>query len=67
MRTPSVLPPPQIPPWYVVPAEDKKNTCLIISAALLHKLQRMKLAWPVLPAEQKAELEVIKEKLKAKA
>jgi PPK2 family polyphosphate:nucleotide phosphotransferase len=54
-------------PWYVVPADDKKNTRLIISAALLHELQRMKLAWPVLPAEQKAELDAIKEKLKAEA
>jgi PPK2 family polyphosphate:nucleotide phosphotransferase len=54
-------------PWYVVPADDKKNTRLIISAALIHELQRMKLAWPVLPAEQKAELDAIKEKLNAEA
>lgn len=43
-------------PWYVVPADDKKNMRLIVSAAILHEMQGMKLKYPELPAEQKAHL-----------
>jgi PPK2 family polyphosphate:nucleotide phosphotransferase len=39
-------------PWYVVPADDKKNMRLIVSAAILDEMQRMKLAWPKLPADK---------------
>lgn len=48
-------------PWYVVPADDKKNMRLIVSAAILHEMQRMKLKYPELPAEQKAHLEAAKQ------
>ena len=40
-------------PWYVVPADDKKNMRLIVSAAILAEMQKMDLAWPKLSAEQK--------------
>lgn len=50
-------------PWYVVPADDKKNMRLIVSAAILHEMQGMKLKYPELPAEQKAHLTVAKEML----
>ncbi|MCB1211979.1 MAG: polyphosphate kinase 2 family protein, partial [Verrucomicrobiales bacterium] len=43
-------------PWYVVPADDKKNMRLIVSAAILAELKKLKLAWPELPADQKATL-----------
>jgi polyphosphate kinase 2 (PPK2 family) len=43
-------------PWYVVPADDKKNMRLIVSAAILAEMQSMKLTYPELPAEQKAHL-----------
>jgi PPK2 family polyphosphate:nucleotide phosphotransferase len=43
-------------PWYVVPADGKKNTRLIISAAILEEMKRMDLHWPVLPEAQLAEL-----------
>lgn len=43
-------------PWYVVPADDKKNMRLIVSAAILHEMQGMKLKYPELPVEQKARL-----------
>lgn len=48
-------------PWYVVPADDKKNMRLIVSAAILHEMQTMKLKYPELPAEQKAHLEAAKQ------
>ncbi len=43
-------------PWYVVPADDKKTMRLIVSAAILHELKKLKLSWPVLPKEQQAAL-----------
>ncbi len=43
-------------PWYVVPADDKKNMRLIVSAAVLHEMQKLKLAWPKLPKDQLAVL-----------
>jgi PPK2 family polyphosphate:nucleotide phosphotransferase len=48
-------------PWYVVPADDKKNMRLIVSAALLHEMQGMKLRYPRLPAEQLARLAAARE------
>jgi len=52
-------------PWYVVPADDKKTMRLIVSAAVLHEMQGMKLKYPDLPAEQKAHLAAAKELLLA--
>jgi PPK2 family polyphosphate:nucleotide phosphotransferase len=43
-------------PWYVVPADDKRNLRLIVSAAILHEMQRMHLSWPTLSKEQKSHL-----------
>jgi polyphosphate kinase 2 (PPK2 family) len=39
-------------PWYIVPADDKRNLRLIVSAAILHEMQRMHLSWPTLSKEQ---------------
>jgi PPK2 family polyphosphate:nucleotide phosphotransferase len=39
-------------PWYAVPADDKKNMRLIVSAAILQEMQKMNLAYPKLPPEQ---------------
>lgn len=52
-------------PWYVVPADDKKNMRLIVSAAILEEMQGMKLKYPELPAEQKAHLAAAREFLMA--
>lgn len=52
-------------PWYVVPADDKKNMRLIVSAAVLSEMQGMKLKYPELPAEQKAHLAAAREFLEA--
>ena len=48
-------------PWYVVPADDKKNMRLIVSAAILKEMQSMKLKYPELPEEQKAHLAAARE------
>ncbi len=52
-------------PWYVIPADDKKNARLIASAALLHEMKRMELQWPELPDEQRAELAKLRAQLEA--
>jgi PPK2 family polyphosphate:nucleotide phosphotransferase len=52
-------------PWYVIPADDKKNMRLMVSAAVLKEMQGMKLAYPKLAAEQKAHLEQSKKLLLA--
>ncbi|HYF38004.1 MAG TPA: polyphosphate kinase 2 family protein, partial [Prosthecobacter sp.] len=50
-------------PWYAVPADDKKNMRLIVSAALLKEMQRMKLAYPEMQPDQQAHLEAAKKLL----
>lgn len=52
-------------PWYVVPADDKKNMRLIVSAAVLAEMQTMKLKYPEMPEEQKAHLQAAKKLLLA--
>jgi PPK2 family polyphosphate:nucleotide phosphotransferase len=52
-------------PWYVVPADDKKNMRLIVSAAVLAEMQSMKLKYPRLPEEQLAHLQAAKQMLLA--
>ena len=52
-------------PWYVVPADDKKNMRLIVSAAILNEMQSMKLKYPELPPEQKEHLQAAKKMLLA--
>ncbi len=47
-------------PWYVVPADDKGDMRLIVSAAILKHLKAMDLEWPKLPAEQVAGLAAAK-------
>lgn len=44
-------------PWYVVPADSKKNMRLIVSAAILAEMQTMNLKYPKLPKEQVSHLQ----------
>lgn len=46
----------KLSPWYVVPADDKKNARLIIADIIVDTLQRMKLSYPKLSAAQQQEL-----------
>ena len=52
-------------PWYVVPADDKKNMRLIVSAAILAELKTLALHWPYLRKGQRAQLEQSKAALLA--
>lgn len=52
-------------PWYVVPADDKKNMRLIVSAAILHEMKRLDTAFPTMSDEQKAGLARCKKALLA--
>jgi PPK2 family polyphosphate:nucleotide phosphotransferase len=36
-----------IAPWHVIPADDKKNARLIVSALIIEALRKLKLSWPV--------------------
>lgn len=52
-------------PWYVVPADNKWFTRLVIASALYRHLEKLDLSYPVLDAKQKAELTRAKEMLQA--
>ena len=50
-------------PWYVVPADDKKNTRLIISQIVLDTFANLKMSYPKVSAERKQELVSIRKQL----
>jgi len=50
-------------PWYVVPADDKKNTRMIISQIILDTMRGLKLEYPKLNAEHLKELRTIRKLL----
>ncbi len=50
-------------PWYVVPADDKENAQLIISSIIVETLERLDLAYPVVPAKQRRESRAIRKRL----
>lgn len=43
-------------PWYVVPADDKKNARLIISRIIIETLQGLRMSYPVTSPERRKEL-----------
>jgi PPK2 family polyphosphate:nucleotide phosphotransferase len=53
-------------PWYVVPADDKPNAHLIISAIILEKMKSLRLAYPTVDAERRRELQAIRKQLSSK-
>ncbi len=53
-------------PWYIVPADDKKNTRLIVSQIVLDTIDALKLAYPASDAARVRELQSIREKLTEK-
>jgi polyphosphate kinase 2 (PPK2 family) len=50
-------------PWYIVPADDKKNARLIISQTILAALKDLKMSYPKPTAARLKELKAIREKL----
>jgi len=51
-------------PWYVVPADDKVNTRLIVSRIILDHLNQLNMSYPVTTPERKDELRMIRRQLK---
>lgn len=50
-------------PWYCVPADDKKNTRLIVSQVIVETLRGLKMKYPKLTEEQRKEMEAIRAQL----
>jgi len=50
-------------PWYIVPADDKKNTRLIVSQIVLDTIEGLKLTYPASDAARVQELQSIREQL----
>jgi PPK2 family polyphosphate:nucleotide phosphotransferase len=52
-------------PWYVVPADDKKNAHLLVAEIVRETLKSLKMRYPEVSEDRKAELAVLREKLAA--
>ena len=50
-------------PWYVVPADDKKNSRLIVSRIVVEALEDLKMAYPETSAQRRRELLSIRKRL----
>ena len=50
-------------PWYVVPADDKKNSRLIIAKIILDTFKSLKMHYPGTSEERRLELEAIRKQL----
>jgi PPK2 family polyphosphate:nucleotide phosphotransferase len=53
-------------PWYVVPADDKSTTRLIVSRIILDALKELKLEYPKLNPQRRRELQAIRKLLAKK-
>jgi PPK2 family polyphosphate:nucleotide phosphotransferase len=53
----------RLAPWYVVPADDKRNARLIISGILLDAFEDLKLSHPRISAKRRAELQSFRKML----
>jgi len=50
-------------PWYVVPADDKKNARFIVSKIVIDAFNELKMAYPKTTAKRRRELESIRKRL----
>lgn len=50
-------------PWYVVPADNKWYTRLVVAAAIVDTLKDLKLAYPTVDAEKRKQLDAAKREL----
>lgn len=50
-------------PWYVVPADNKWFTRLLVAAAIVHAIEQLDLSYPTVDAKQKKELQAAREAL----
>jgi PPK2 family polyphosphate:nucleotide phosphotransferase len=53
-------------PWYVVPADHKWFTRLVVGSAMVEALKDLKLAYPKVDPERRKELEVIRASMEGK-
>jgi PPK2 family polyphosphate:nucleotide phosphotransferase len=53
-------------PWYVVPADNKWYTRLVVAAAIVDALGKLKLAYPPISAEQRKQLAAARKELEGK-
>jgi len=50
-------------PWYIVPADDKKNARLIVSQIILDAFNELEMAYPKTTAKRRSELQTIRKQL----
>jgi len=50
-------------PWYVVPADDKKNARLVIAQIIINTFNSLQMAYPKITPERRRELEQIRKTL----
>jgi PPK2 family polyphosphate:nucleotide phosphotransferase len=50
-------------PWYIVPADDKKNARLIVSQVIVDTLAGLKMSYPKVDAKRRTELTQIRDQL----
>jgi polyphosphate kinase 2 (PPK2 family) len=50
-------------PWYIVPADDKKNARLIVSQIVLDVFHELKMAYPATTAKRRRELNSIRKRI----
>ena len=50
-------------PWYVVPADNKWYTRLVVAAAVVHALEKLNLSYPKVDAAKRKELEAARKEL----
>ncbi|MEO0894934.1 MAG: polyphosphate kinase 2 family protein [Bacteroidota bacterium] len=50
-------------PWYAIPADDKKNMRLIVSAIILHHMQGLDMKYPEVDEARKAEFQTYRDML----
>jgi PPK2 family polyphosphate:nucleotide phosphotransferase len=50
-------------PWYVVPADNKWFTRLLVAAAIVETVEKLDLAYPTISAEKKKELQAVRAEL----
>jgi len=53
-------------PWYVVPADNKWYTRLVVAAAIVDTLKELKVAYPVVDPEKRKQLEAARAELERK-
>jgi polyphosphate kinase 2 (PPK2 family) len=50
-------------PWYIVPADDKRNARLIVSQVIVETLTALEMTYPKLDSKRRFELQEIREQL----